>query len=324
MWDTTGMLPTRDEAIGQLDRVLASDVFASTSRLSRFLRFVAERSLAGESDRLKEYVIGVEVFDRDERYDPRVDSIVRVEAGRLRTKLEQYYHGPGRDDAIVIRMQKGSYAPSFERRADDAPKRALAAQATEQVTALADAATAGAPSAAVSESTAAAAVTHPRRPVRLIAAAAAGVLVAIGAAYATSVLWFAAPPANSIAVLPFEPHSDAPAEAGLAAQLTDGVTAELVRSGLFAVVPSRNAREAGSRGSVQSLARRLRASWLLEAQLVHDGASLRVEARLVDPAHNRKLWVDTFFGSVDDLDELSRRVAAGAVTARNEDERADR
>ena len=71
----------------QLDRILASDVFANADRMSRFLRFVVERALAGESDQLKEYVVGIEVFGRDDRYDPRLDSIVRVEARRLRTKI---------------------------------------------------------------------------------------------------------------------------------------------------------------------------------------------------------------------------------------------
>src|SRR5215475_5372221 len=77
------MQPTADEVRAELERALASVSFVGTTRLSRFLHFVVERSLAGESDRLKEYVIGIEVFDRDEHYDPRIDSIVRVEAGRL-------------------------------------------------------------------------------------------------------------------------------------------------------------------------------------------------------------------------------------------------
>ena len=78
------MTPTREDVLGQLEKVLGSELFQSAGRLSRFLRFVTERALAGESERLKEYVIGVEVFDRDAQYDPRLDSIVRVEAGRLR------------------------------------------------------------------------------------------------------------------------------------------------------------------------------------------------------------------------------------------------
>ena len=83
--------------------------------MSRFLKFVVEQTLAGEGERLKEYVIGVEVFDRDADYDPRLDAIVRVEAARLRTKLAEYYAGEGRSDAVVLNLPKGGYAPLITR-----------------------------------------------------------------------------------------------------------------------------------------------------------------------------------------------------------------
>ena len=75
---------------------------------------MCERTIAGEGDQLKEYVIGRAVFDRGDDYDPRIDSIVRVEAGRLRSKVDEYYSGPGRGDGILIKLQRGSYAPTFE------------------------------------------------------------------------------------------------------------------------------------------------------------------------------------------------------------------
>ena len=105
----------------ELERILSSRGFASAGRLSRLLRYVVEKTIAGESDQLKEYAVGVEVFERDEKYDPRLDSIVRVEAGRVRAKLEAYYNGPGRDDPVVVRMEKGGYSPVFERRAAATP-----------------------------------------------------------------------------------------------------------------------------------------------------------------------------------------------------------
>ena len=104
------MSPSEDEVRRQLDRLLASAPFANAGRMSRFLKFVVERTLAGDAERLKEYVIGVEVFDRDTDYDPRVDSIVRVEAARLRSKLAEYYAGEGRGDAVVLGLPKGGYA----------------------------------------------------------------------------------------------------------------------------------------------------------------------------------------------------------------------
>ena len=110
------MEPTAEEVRRQLDRILASDLFANADRLSRFLRYVVERTLAGEGDQLKEYAVGVGVFDRGEQYDPRVDSIVRVEASRLRTKIDEYYRSANGADAVVIRLPKGTYTPEFEAR----------------------------------------------------------------------------------------------------------------------------------------------------------------------------------------------------------------
>ena len=96
----------------QLDRMLASPTFSQSQRLVRFLRFVVEQYLKNEADQLKEYRLGVSVFDRDDAYDPRTDPIVRVEASRLRTKLREYYDSEGKDDPILIEMPKGSYAPT--------------------------------------------------------------------------------------------------------------------------------------------------------------------------------------------------------------------
>ncbi len=98
-----------------LDHVLASQTFVNSGRLSRMLRFVVERTLDGQGDQLKEYLLGVEVFDRPPEYDPRLDSIVRVEARRLRAKLAEYYETDGAGDALRIRLVKGGYAPTFER-----------------------------------------------------------------------------------------------------------------------------------------------------------------------------------------------------------------
>jgi serine/threonine-protein kinase len=100
-----------------LQRILASKEFASSARMSRFLRFAVERALSGQSEQLKEYVLGVEVFDRKDSYDPRVDPIVRVEARRLRSKLKSYYAGAGPTE-LIIEFPKGSYAPVFRERTE--------------------------------------------------------------------------------------------------------------------------------------------------------------------------------------------------------------
>src|SRR5258708_10722708 len=104
------------EVRAAMDQILRSRVFIQSHRIRRFLQFIVEESLLGQPHRLKEYPIGLEVFDRREAFDPRVDSIVRVEARRLRNKLEEYYRTEGRDDHVRILLRKGSYMPIFEHR----------------------------------------------------------------------------------------------------------------------------------------------------------------------------------------------------------------
>src|ERR1035441_9439172 len=104
------------EVRAQLDFILRSRAFIQSHRIRRFLQFVVEERLLGQPQRLKEYLIGLEVFDRREAFDPRVDSIVRVEARRLRYKLEEYYRTEGREDSVRIVLRKGSYVPIFEYR----------------------------------------------------------------------------------------------------------------------------------------------------------------------------------------------------------------
>lgn len=93
--------------------ILASAPFANASRSRRFLEYVVEQALAGRQDLIKEFTIAVEVFGRKDSYDSREHSAVRVEASRVRSRLRQYYEGPGREDRVVIDLPKGGYVPAF-------------------------------------------------------------------------------------------------------------------------------------------------------------------------------------------------------------------
>jgi TolB-like protein/Flp pilus assembly protein TadD len=105
-----------DALRAQLERVLGSTTFRQVDRLKRFLDFVVSEAIAGRADQLKEYVIGVQVFDKETSFDPRADPIVRVQARRLRTRLMRYYREEGRSDGVVIELPKGGYAPTFKDR----------------------------------------------------------------------------------------------------------------------------------------------------------------------------------------------------------------
>ena len=100
----------------ELSRILESPVFVQSDRLGQFLRYTVEATLAGDAEILKEYLIGTDVYQRKPPYHPSVDSIVRSEARRLRSKLKEYYESVGRNDSVFIYYRPGSYVPAFRRR----------------------------------------------------------------------------------------------------------------------------------------------------------------------------------------------------------------
>jgi serine/threonine-protein kinase len=110
---TTELTRDAEKAAAQLSRILASKVFRQADRLKRFLTFIVEETLAGRGERLKEFVVGVEVFGKDNSFDPRNDPIVRVQARRLRSQLTAYYREEGAGDELIIELPKGGYAPVF-------------------------------------------------------------------------------------------------------------------------------------------------------------------------------------------------------------------
>jgi len=103
------------EANAALEAVLHSSQFERSERLQRFLRFICETTLHGESQRINEYLIGSEVFQRGSDYSPSEDSIVRRQAHALRQKLQEYYAHDGQSDEVRIELPVGRYVPVFRR-----------------------------------------------------------------------------------------------------------------------------------------------------------------------------------------------------------------
>ncbi len=103
----------REEKLAQLERILQGRTLQGSDNLKAFLRFIVDKSIENQESQLKEYVIATEVFGRGSDFDSRVDSVVRVQAGRLRTKLHEYYETEGKDDRVIILLPKGQYTPVF-------------------------------------------------------------------------------------------------------------------------------------------------------------------------------------------------------------------
>ncbi|MEO8131852.1 MAG: hypothetical protein ABI822_32460, partial [Bryobacteraceae bacterium] len=203
----------------ELDHLLKSPQFSGSERLCGFLHFVVEKTLAGESEAIKEYLIATEVYRRGELYDPKADSIVRVEASRLRRKLRQYYEAGGRASTLQFDLPKGSYVPTYIPR-PSAAEIQVEAPAPQPVPPT---------------------VMEPERAVprhRNIPVLAAGAVALI--ALAGGSLWFtgrksvpAGPqllPITSVAVLPLVNLSANPQDETLADGLTEAITNTLSRS----------------------------------------------------------------------------------------------
>jgi hypothetical protein len=107
------MNATDEEKLEQLERILQSHAFHGAENLKSFLRYVVTKSVQSQEDHLKEYTIATEVFGRGDDFSPRSDSVVRVQAGRLRLKLQEYYAHEGQADRILIELPKGHYTPVF-------------------------------------------------------------------------------------------------------------------------------------------------------------------------------------------------------------------
>ena len=106
----------REQFLGQIERLVSSHALHGSESLCKLLRYLAKHAVEHPGSTLKEYQIATEVFGRPSNFDPQLDSTVRVQAGRLRVKLAEYYASNGAEDTIVVELPKGAYALSFHHR----------------------------------------------------------------------------------------------------------------------------------------------------------------------------------------------------------------
>ena len=112
----TSMVPAQEAQQTQIQRIVQSKAFRTSAVHRNLLTYLAEKSLAGTADSLKEYTVGLDVFAKPSSYDPRQESVVRMHMARLRQKLTEYYRTEGIDDPIVVDVPKGGFTMTFEPR----------------------------------------------------------------------------------------------------------------------------------------------------------------------------------------------------------------
>jgi len=285
---------------GALEKILASPGFANADRLSRFLRFSVSEYLSGQTDRLKESLLGVEVFGRKPSYDPRVDAVVRTEAVKLRARLREYYETEGATDPLIIDLPKGGYIPKFRLRECEIEK--------EKEPILEPALTP--PAKALGEA-------EPERlwPRYLTAVAIVVAVFSVAIYMGTRDRQVRAhgPIENAIVVLPFADLSPDRDQEYFCDGMTEEIIDSLTKVGGFRVVARTSAFSfKGKQQDIREIGKKLNVGYVLEGSVRKDGSRLRVTAQLNSVKDGYHLWSETYERELKDVftvqDEISRSI----------------
>lgn len=291
----------------QLEAILASEEFASAPKMRALLRYLVDATLGGEVERLKGYAIGVDVFERGAEFDPGTDPIVRVQAGRLRKLLDNYYLTSGRHDPIRIDIPKGGYAVEFNAAADE-EQLALSGPDESQPD------------------------TPEAAPPIWRSWAAKPAFLTVASALVLVAFWAAAPPtrdvapapvlrgpatphkavdAITLAVLPFTDMSKDEPNIRWADGLTDALTTALVRVKSLALSARTSAFQFREATDLRRVGSELGVSYILEGSLQRDKTRTLINIQLVDAAKGAPVWAQNYERptATDDLAAQSELVS---------------
>ena len=284
-----------EQLLDALARVLASKTFAEVFRLKKFLEYVVTETIAGRGDRLKGFVIACDVFGKDDPSDAQTTTVVRVEAGRLRRRLKDYYESEGRNDPIRISIPKGHYSASF--------------------------------STAAKEST-----THgpPRAPGagrQLLQQPGVWALLVVLLVLFVFSAWKQWPDSTAepdillnirptIAVLPFENMTGEDPDNSFAIGLTEDIVIDLGSlSALDVISISSVLPYRGHAVTPRDIGIQLGAAYVLQGSVRGMPPNLRVTARLHETGSGRQLWAERFDRRVGDELALQKELARKVVTS---------
>lgn len=301
-----------------MERTLSSPEFAQSERLQRFLKFIVYETLEGRAGNLKEFTIALDVFDRNESFDPQTNSIVRVEASRLRAKLDQYNAIEGHDDPIHITVPPGHYVPVFISSVD----RAEPGQPNQ--------------------------VKPIFRTTFTLFSWKALALVLIPMALVSAVVFqffslgnpnpeARSTPTNSatmspssVAILPLRNLSGDASQDYFSEGITDALITALAKRVTIRVISTRSVLAYKNVNKpVDAIARELDVSHVVEGAVLRVGNKIRVTAQLIATSNNTHLWAETFEREISDAlalqndivqlitKSLALRVAAGEPRIQN-------
>ena len=328
-----------DQAMRQeLARILASQTFRAAQGQRKFLAYTVEKAISKDGYLIKEYVIGTEAFGRDESFDPRLDSIVRTEARKLRNRLAKYYETEGRSQSLRIGFRKGSYVPFFYEATHEAVQPGVVSadnasqtsevspqrtQGTELdaghcLTTRSDTLPIGPVGPAFPGS---ALITKLRSSVRPVFIG--GALAALAIFTFTTFLFYRSRSPESvlaannvsIAVLPLVNVGDGKDEF-----LSDGLTEELIDSlrrvpGLQVVARTSAFRFKGKSSDLREIGQTLHARSVLVGSVLASQNRLRVTVQLNGAANDYHLWSGTFDRDSTDARTIPLEIANAVTNA---------
>lgn len=270
--------PENAEIRAYLAKLLASPAFATSSRKARLLRYLVEAALCGRASQVTEYGIGLDVFDKDSSFDPRVDSAVRAEISRLRQKLKEHYAAS--DDEFVIDFPQRGYVAMITRRKSEpalAPRRS-----GRSIGVLAG--------------------------VFMVTAIAAGILLWRGV--------FSRATVQSIVVLPFQNLSPDSSDQYLADGITEELTNQLAQWPDLRVVARTSASQFKGKGvDVREIGKVLNVAAVLEGSFERQGDRIRVTAQLNRSSNGYHIWSKSFEAQSNDMLALQTGMARAIATA---------
>jgi TolB-like protein len=312
-----------------LNQILASAAFAGSRRTQDFLRLIVGHALDGETDSLRERMIGAEMFGRPISYDTGSDSVVRVRASEVRKKLAQFYGSANKDQLPVwIELPSGCYVPRFHFQPDGAAGSVAAASGASGTGPAWPNASSSTDTHAAANSAAAAIVAAPvmavvqtRRlilPWPAIVAIGAVLLLIFGFAGFKFLNRSSVPPAgiHSIAILPLENLSGSPDQDYFA----DGITEELINdlgqvSTLRVISLTSSMSYKGTKKKLPEIARELSVDGVVEGGVLHDGNQVRISVQLIDARTDRPVWAQTYVRELNSVlawqGEVAQAIAEG-------------
>jgi TolB-like protein len=276
-------VPSRDVIEGSLDKNLASRAFRNSERMSRFLRFAVNHALSADQAPLKEHLIAENVFDRGSSFDSRTDTIVRVEARRLRSKLKEYYTEEGQDDPMIIELPERGYAPAFRVRLQPSPAKPP---------------------------------SPPRPKIFLAVIGLLSIMVLTVVWYASRLRGARVESVESIVVLPFANLSGNPQDDFVSEGLTEEITGALASIPQLQVVARTSAYQFKGRGEdVRKIGSILGIRNVLEGSVRREGNRIRVTSQLISVRDGMHLWSQTYDSKLGSLLEIEEQITRSIVDA---------